>query len=665
MKSLSLYWILAVVLTSAAVAQTAATPQILLAVPQPSAAKPFNVNVIVESQGDSYNLPVPTGNVTVNFGDGTTPTVSTLTNSLVVVSHTYASAGSGTINASYAGDSNFSAISTSQKGIVLASAPAAKTYYAFGDSITADTGASPQSDGYPSVIAATEGWTLTNYAHGGDRAPDQCVQMYGTTASSGILNSLLIGQNDDVYVADDHYTAQYQASLLACGAWVMLTGAGADGTPTKLIAQDSRVTKSGNWQTSDLYAALGVKTLEAGDTLTATVDGSVLYLGMTASAETVNSYTVAVTVDGVSQGSFTPDYQYPGQETTYVPWGIRLPLSTSGAHKLVLTCTAPGAAGCYVDWIGGNGTPATLPRPSLWYGTPYLPLLGKGSDLYTSMRNIIIPLQQQLAADGLNAYLADTYNWFVGYTQPQCMYDNFHPSDCGHALLAATYMGSMDVLLASAAHVQLSTSGLHDFVAVGDGQTATYGVKLTNETGIPYPYQLGFSGSAEFSHASNCPATLVAGANCEIVFSFSPVSGESSWASAQWSLTNTPGIVVLSQNGGTLEGNAYPSTALTLNTAKHNFGNVTVGSGSNSFNLVVVNPNSKSFTGSIAWTGASSQFSMSGNCSLPLPAFSNCVETIVFTPSATGWQSAALVINPAQGESVSPSSTVTFIGNGQ
>lgn len=650
---------------SAAVAVCAQsnTPQILLGVPQPSAGIAFTVGVTVEAAGDTYTVPAPTGTVTVDFGDGTTSTVATLANSLVVVSHTYTSAGSFTVLAKYSGDANFASASASQAVIALAGAPGQKNYHAFGDSITAGTGASSASYAYADVVAATENWALTNYGHGGDRSADQCVRMYGVTPAAGDLSSLLVGQNEDTFVADDHGGPQYSATLLACGTWVMLTSEGGNGKPTKLTAQDSRVAKTAGWMTSDLYSAMGVKTMTAGDTLTATVDGSTLYVGLTVDAST--DFTVEISVDGVSQGSVTPKFVYPGETAPYVPWGVRLPVGKSGAHSVVITCATPGSAGCYVDWIGGNGAPSALPRPALWFGTPYLPLLGKGSNLYTSMRNVILPLQQELAADGLSAYLADTYNWFTGYTQPQCMYDNFHPSDCGHALLAETFMGSMDALLASAPYLSLSATS-HTFGPTADGLSQNYAVTLTNNLGVSYKYGVALTGSTAFGGSSNCPATIAAGASCQITFAFAPSSGQVGGLTSNWTLSGLEGgTTVLPRNGGSLSGSAYSSNALWVSSTRHNFGPVAVGAQSAPYALTLVNPGSTAFNLSPQWTGATAEFQFSGKCTVPVPAFSSCTETFTFVPTAGGLGIATLTLNPSKGEGVSPGSSILLIGTGQ
>jgi hypothetical protein len=499
---------------------------------------------------------------------------------------------------------------------------------------------------------------------GGDTVIDQCNYIYGTTTAAGQYSTLLIGQNEVSlvgYVNNDG-AAEYEGALSACSAWLLLTADSSNGAPTKVIAQNAQVTRTGTWQNSNLFTAMGLMSTTAGSTLSVPLAGSELYLNLTSTEST--NYTVSVTVDGKAAGTFSPVLTYNGQNYDYGPFGVRLAATGTGPHTVVVTCTNPGTSGCYVDWFGGNAVPATA-RPRLWLGTPYLTNQGIPAFVYDNMATDIEGIESNLASDGLDITLADVHNYFSGPTDPQCMYDTVHPSNCGHALIAATYIAAMNNLLPLAAHVQLSSSGLHDFLGVADGLTESYGVKITNETGAAYPIGIQLSGSPEFSDATNCGTSLATAASCEVVFYFEPTTGETGWVTTNWSLTNTSQAGILGQNGGELEGDGYPVNALTFNTNKHDFGAVTRGSKSASFNLVGVNPGSAAFTGTVQLSGATSQFITTGSCALPLAAFSNCVETVSFAPTTTGSQTMTITILPTAGEQVTPSTVITFVGTGQ
>ena len=141
--------------------RTTAVPQILLGVPQPVVGQTFAVTVLVEAQADV--APIATGPVSISWGDNTSSTVVTLSDSLVMAEHSYSAPAAYRITATYAGDTNYSAVIASQQAIALASAPSAVTLRTWGDSITKGVGATTPSLGYASLTASAEGWALANY----------------------------------------------------------------------------------------------------------------------------------------------------------------------------------------------------------------------------------------------------------------------------------------------------------------------------------------------------------------------------------------------------------------------------------------------------------------------------------------------------------------------
>jgi hypothetical protein len=433
----------AVLIGTAATAQgQVATPQIVLSVPrQPVQNTPVTVDVLVENQANA--APAATGNVTLNFGDGSAPVVSALSNSLVTPEHTYTASGSHTVTASYGGDSNFAPATAVQPITILAAAPPAITLNTFGDSITAGTGNSKPSTAFVSVITSTEGWGLDDYAHGGDTVVDQCSVIYGVPTIAGAYNTLLIGQNEVSLVG---YPAnggvpEYEGALTACSAWLLLIQDTSHGGSTKVLAQDPLVTRTGAWTNSTLFSSIGLMTTTAGSSLSAQLSGNQLFLNLTSTLNT--DYTVAVTIDGKAAGTFSPVLTFNGQTATYAPFGTVLSASGIGPHTVQVTCTVPGSSGCYVDWLGGNATPVAA-RPKLWLGTPYLTNQGIPAFVYDNLAGDIDQVETQLADAGLSIQLADVHSYFSGTTDPQCMFDKVHPSDCGHAILAATFLGAMD-----------------------------------------------------------------------------------------------------------------------------------------------------------------------------------------------------------------------------
>jgi hypothetical protein len=635
-------------------------PQVLMGVPQPVAGHSFTADVLVEAPADA--TPLATGSVTIQWGDQTAATVATLSNSLITAQHTYSTAGGYTITASYSGDGNFSAASASQPAIALATAPAAIALNTFGDSITSGVGAGSPALRYANVVAATEGWALANYGVAGDDSIDTCEKINAASPlPANAYNTLLTGEDDLRYAMKT--TAgenEYTSAVTACSVWLTTTqGAG------RTIAANPSNTTTGTWTASTLYTRTGLNSTVAGSTITGPFTGNVLYAQLTSTL--TNDYAVSISVDGGAAQTYTPPVlNYTGTRVNFGPYAVRVPLagSTATQHKVTFTCVTPGSGGCYVDWFAGNGIVQAATPPYLWLGTPYYTgQVGYPESEYTQMAQLVRGVQSQLAADGLHVYLADVANWFQGPTNPACMYDDIHPNPCGHAMLAAVFINSMNVLLANAPAVRLSTSGKHNFGYVAAGLTESYGVQITNATAIAQPIAITLNGAAQFTLQTNCPATLAASAKCEVVFTYAPSAQISGLQTATWSLTGA--TAVWPQNGGTLLGIAEPTAALILNSIRHNFGTVAPGEQSGGFALIVANPNNVAFNGGVTVGGATSQFQFQDGCTLPIPAFSSCIVTAYFAPTATGYQTMTISISPSAGESVTPGRVITLLGAGQ
>ena len=221
---------------------------------------------------------------------------------------------------------------------------------------------------------------------------------------------MFLGANDIWYTTPPPTEAvnEYQSSLLACSAWLLIPGTAADGTHPKVIAQDASVQQSGTWTQSSLYPAMGLSSTTAGDSLTTNIRGSAIYLGLSGTKS--SNYTVDVLVDGQPAGEYTTDFYYSGNTTTTIPWGVRVPIAGSSedqepsrepmradqvshaSHEVTVVCKSPGLTGCIVDWFGGNGFAAPNLRPLLWLAEPYT--LRKSTVTYAEMLAYIASIRQ-------------------------------------------------------------------------------------------------------------------------------------------------------------------------------------------------------------------------------------------------------------------------------
>src|SRR5579862_3125895 len=96
-------------------------PQITIGITPLVVGQPASIQVLVTNPGFS---PVPTGQVSIDFGDGSDPVPMTLSTTRVETSHVYATAGKFTITATYSGDSSFAPGAASLTAVSLLSSPA-------------------------------------------------------------------------------------------------------------------------------------------------------------------------------------------------------------------------------------------------------------------------------------------------------------------------------------------------------------------------------------------------------------------------------------------------------------------------------------------------------------------------------------------------------------
>ena len=200
----------------------------------------------------------------------------------------------------------------------------------------------------------------------------------------------------------------------------------------------------------------------------------------------------------------------------------------------------------------------------------------------------------------------------------------------------------------------------HNFGGVPEGSTVNYGVSVTNNyANKAFPVSISLTGSTDFSQTNNCGTQLAAGAKCEILFSYTaPNTPEYESAT----INIAPGSFNLNPGDtGTLRAQSIASGAITVNTQKHNFSGVPLGSTAQ-FNWLISNgtgaPQSISFTPS----GDTVSFTAVNMCPSVLPANGSCQVNFTFTPSSTSWTKLTYTLNT--GATVTPGNVLTLIGYG-
>jgi uncharacterized repeat protein (TIGR03803 family) len=209
--------------------------------------------------------------------------------------------------------------------------------------------------------------------------------------------------------------------------------------------------------------------------------------------------------------------------------------------------------------------------------------------------------------------------------------------------------------------IVLSSAG-HNFGSVPQGTTATYGVQLTNNTTSAFPFSITLSGSPNFTQANNCPAKVVVGASCEIVFTYTaPATSE--YDSATFTIPPL-GRAFSPSNTGTLLAHSVAAGSITLNANKHNFGAVPFGS-SASFGLILSNGSGQAVPLSFTPSGDTTDFAVTNNCPATIAINGSCSVIFTYTPSSTSYQTLSYAISTGtSGVAINPPSPVTLLGYG-
>ena len=631
------YCVLVLLFGSLSAAQQAArlTPTVLAGMPIPVVGQQVTAEAVVS---DPTFSALPSGSVVFDFGDGSPTTDVELANTLAVATHTYASLGTYEVTFTYSGDAKFTGV---QRTMPLATVLQKPVLYlhTIGDSITG-----LPSSTWPTHLSNELNWNLLNLGLSDGTTVDLAHRLYAEIVNTSWASTYLLGENDVPYQTNSAGQAQYQQAVLASVAFLAL-----EPEKGKFAANDANVTRNGVWSASGVFPTIGLVSLQASSTLQANLAGNVLYFGLTSLKTT--DYTVEVLVDGVSKGTFSPVENYDGNYHPGAPYGIRLVLGgdLSAKHNVEVVCQTPGTSGCYVDWLGANGTSAPNRAPYVFLGTPYL-VSAHPADVYLTMDGIVRQVASELAADGLPVWLADIAATFNGPLEPQCLLsDHVHPEGCGNDVIEANFLAATDFLTTEASPAisgSLSTTGIAFGNQIVGTESGYQPVTLTNTGGSPLTISsvvLTGTNKTQFLISSNyCPASLAAGANCIIHLHFYPlVTGP---ASAALTITdNATG----SQQSVSLTGTGTTPAAVSLSTTGVAFGIVRAKTESVYQAVTLTNAGGSPLTiNSVVLTGTNkTQFLISSNdCPASLAAGANCIIHLHFYPQVTGPASAALTI---------------------
>jgi len=240
----------------------------------------------------------------------------------------------------------------------------------------------------------------------------------------------------------------------------------------------------------------------------------------------------------------------------------------------------------------------------------------------------------------------------------------------GNYLVSNTAMDSLQIT--APPNVITFTSVGHNFgqIAVGSSTSGSsnYGVKLTNTATSAFAFGgIALNGSSEFSVQTNCPATIAAGGSCELLFTFAPTA--TGTVSATWSVSSSStGFSYSPSNGGTLSGSGVANGGVSLTSAGHNFGTVTVGQTSSAYGTELSNSSSSTETISLGPVPAGAPFTMLTNCGTKLVPGQSCEIEFTFSPTSTSPVSVVVPLSGtpttiSSGGAPLPSGGITLSGN--
>lgn len=326
---------------------------------------------------------------------------------------------------------------------------------AFGNSITAGTGATSLQNGFSYLFGRAIGGPYINYGNSGDQAADMAYRWVfpNSNPQGGGLDPVYtheIGTNDvTYYTTTTNLQNVFNRTILATMSWLAipktsktfaqagtLTGFTADNNIQNLLGATSTTngnTLSMNLTTnasSQIYIWYLIKDGNTG-TFTAKLDGTLQ----------ADPYTSSTTINAFGDGG-TALATHNGVTSSIVC--LRVPVASAGSHTILITNN--GTTGQTVT-IYGIGT-----NPTISTNNPYVVVVSPNHQnnandaLSGTYAGFVSTVATQLAGDGLNVIYADTRT-ALGTSYGTYFNDAIHPNNAGHALMESTIVAAIPATL--------------------------------------------------------------------------------------------------------------------------------------------------------------------------------------------------------------------------
>jgi hypothetical protein len=425
-----------------------------------------------------------------------------------------------------------------------------------------------------------------------------------------------------------------------------------------------------------------------------------------------NSGTNNLIITRLGAGTFTVTNR--SGVTAYGQNGVGVSPSDSGAG-LVVRGSADGLNGYYFsagtnsfDGIGTQGFYRELWKyvdgVGYWIRGIYTPFPDVPGDIYlltvvgarlTVYRNGVIwmtLLDSSLAAGSPGIWTwslsgPEEYNW-ANWLNPAIMgtppgnsgtrWTNWHAGSIGSCVINVTFTPtasgsrSGSLTFTDNAGDSPQTVSLSGTAAVGAVQFSPTSLSFANQnvstTSTPQTVTLSNNGttplnisiiatSGDFAQTNNCGSSVIAGGNCTISVTFTPITA----GTRSGALTITDNAVAGSTQTVPLSGTGVGPTA-NLPSFSRTFSDQMLGTTSASHAVTLINAGNVALT--ISNITASGDFSQTNNCNTSLAANSYCTMNVTFTPSATGARNGTLAITDDSDYAPGSTQTVSLAGTG-
>jgi hypothetical protein len=205
--------------------------------------------------------------------------------------------------------------------------------------------------------------------------------------------------------------------------------------------------------------------------------------------------------------------------------------------------------------------------------------------------------------------------------------------------------------------VQLSPTSLTFANQNLNTTSAAQTVTLSNNGPTPLGISI-IATSGDFAQANNCGTSLIAGGNCTISVTFTPITA----GTRSGALTITDNAVAGSTQTVPLSGTGVGPTA-NLPSFSRTFSDQMLGTTSAARTVTLINAGNAPLA--ISSITASGDFSQTNDCSASLAASSYCTMNVTFKPSAIGARTGTLTITDDSNNAPGSTQTVSLSGTGQ